>query len=182
MKIRPIAMIEQLTEKLDSTSNPRHQKLLQNVIAHVSAEIDGRDVNRILDTMVPEPQFHWYGMGYGDVGPKGREAVTAHYSKMLGERYHLHQHIFDTIMVDDNNVFLAGMIHIIFPGRVLKDMEFSVDDEKSAYAASYYSWARFRFDDAGNCLGEDSFSDGMPITLERLTKLRPDEMPEQVKL
>lgn len=177
MKIYPLKMLEQLKGKLAATSNPRHRALLENVIEHVSAELDGRDVERIMKTLVPNPQFHWYGFGYGDVGPKGDAAVRAHYGKMLGEGYNIHQHDFKRIVVDDNTVFLDGPIHIIFPGKVLQGMQLAVDDPEASYLFSYYSWAIFHYDDQGNCTGEDSFSDGVPM-LERMKKLAPEDIPE----
>jgi hypothetical protein len=180
MKIQPLKMLEQIEEKIAATDNLRHQAMLKNVREHVASEIDGRDVDRIMKTLGPDPQFHWFGAGYGDIGPKGYQGVRAHYNKMLSDGYNIHQHIFTRIAVDDHTVFLDGPIHIIFPGKALQAMQIPVDDADASYMFSYHSWAYFHFDDNGVCTGEDSFSDGMPSP-ERLKKMAPEDMPDSFR-
>ncbi len=180
MKIEPRKMLDQIDAKIAATSNPRHQSMLKNFREHVAAELDGRDLNRIMRTLVPEPQYHWWGMGLGDVGPKGKAAVEAHYRQMLDEGFNLHQHELNRIVVDDTNIFLDGPIHIVFPGKALKNMGFPVEDIDAFYLFSYHAWALFQYDDSGKFTCEDSYMDGA-MTMERLKKLKPEEVPEPIR-
>jgi len=53
----------------------------------------------------------------------------------------------------------------------------AVDDPEAHYLYSYRSAAIFKYDAAGRCLGEDTYSDGYP-TLERVRKLASKELPD----
>lgn len=177
MKIHPERMLERLEERIAETTNPRHQAMLQTIRAHTGAELEGIDVGRIMETMVAEPQFHWYGFGYGDVGPKGRQEVEAHYRRFVGDGCNLHEQDFRRIVVDDHNVVLEGPMHIVFPGAALRSRQIDVDDPDAYYLYSYDVCAIFHFDENGRCTGEDSYGDGAP-TSARLKKLAPEELPE----
>ena len=179
MKVDQQRMLGEIDAKIAATSNPRHRAPLKTVREHVSAELDGRDLNRIMNTLCPDPQYHFWGAGIGDFGPKGREAVAAFYKKFLDDGYNKHQHLFERIVVDDNNVVLDGEMRIVFPGKALRGMGLQVDDADASYLFSYRAAAIFSFDDDGKCLCEDSYSDGLP-TLERLIKLKPEEVPERI--
>jgi hypothetical protein len=180
-KIRPLAMLDALCAKLAELDDPRHRANLATVRDHVAAELDGRDVARVMATMVDEPQFHWYGYGHGDVGPKGKAAVESHYRRFLGDRCNLHQHDFRRIVVDHRHVVLEGPMHIVFPGTALAGRGIHVDDPASSYLFTYDVCAIFHFDESGRCTGEDSYGDGAP-SAGRITKLDPADVPEPIEL
>ena len=62
-----------LEARLARTQNPRHRQLLETVIAHGRAEA-ALDVDGLMATLVPEPQYHFW-IGGRDRGPKGYDGV-----------------------------------------------------------------------------------------------------------
>jgi hypothetical protein len=162
-----------LDAKIASTSNPRHRALLQNFREHLMAEIAG-DVDAIMKTQCADPQYHFYGSGAGDVGPKGGKAVRGFYEGIFALGYNKLRYVIDRFIVDDRGLFHEGQMDIVFPGRALQAMGIPCDDLNGNYVFSYRQAAIFHFDEKGNCTGEDTYSDG-PLTAERLRKLTPEE-------
>ena len=64
---------QQVQERLERTTNPRHHKMLQTVVDHASAEARG-DVHGLMATLSDDPQYHFWSGGR-DWGPKGSAAV-----------------------------------------------------------------------------------------------------------
>lgn len=162
-----------LDAKIAATTNPRHRLLLQNFREHLIAEISG-DVDAIMKTQVANPQYHFYGMGAGDVGPKGGAAVRGFYENIMAQGYNKLRYVIDRFIVDDRGLFHEGQMDIVFPGRALKAMGVPCDDLDANYVYSYRTAAIFHYDEQGNCTGEDTYSDG-GISPERLRKLTREE-------
>ena len=160
--------------KIAETRNPRHRALLQNFREHLLAEIAG-DVDAIMKTQVASPQYHFYGSGVGDSGPKGGAAVRGFYENIFALGYNKLRYVADRFIIDDRGLFHEGQMDIVFPGRALKAMGIPCDDEAAYYVFSYRQAAIFHYDEQGNCTGEDTYRDGA-LTPERLRKLTPEEV------
>jgi len=159
--------------KLAATANPRHRALLQNFREHLVAELAG-DVDAIMKTQCASPQYHFYGSGAGDFGPKGGEAVRGFYSNIFALGYNKLRYDIERFIIDDRALFHEGQMHIVFPGRALKAMGLPCDDPSGSYVFSYRQAAIFHYDENGACTGEDTFSDG-PLSSERLRRLTLEE-------
>lgn len=160
--------------KIAETENPRHRSLLQNFRDHLIAEIAG-DVDAIMKTQVASPQYHFYGSGVGDSGPKGGAAVRGFYENIFSLGYNKLRYVADRFIIDDRGLFHEGQMDIVFPGRALKAMGIPCEDLDAYYVFSYRQAAIFHYDEQGNCTGEDTYSDGA-LTPERLRKLTPEEV------
>jgi hypothetical protein len=159
--------------QIAATANPRHRALLQNFREHLVAELAG-DAPAIMKTQCASPQYHFYGSGVGDFGPKGGAAVRAFYENIFELGYNKLRYDVDRFIVDDRGLFHEGTMHIVFPGRALKAMGLPCDDLSGSYVFSYRQAAIFHYDEQGVCTGEDTYSDG-PLTPERLRRLTPEE-------
>jgi hypothetical protein len=167
---RTLAPVE---SKIAATSNPRHRALLENFRAHLVAELAG-DVDAIMKTQCAEPQYHFYGSGVGDFGPKGGAAVRGFYENIFAQGYNKLRYDIERWLIDDRALFHEGWMHIVFPGRALAAMGIACDDPFGSYVFRYRQSAVFHYDASGVCTGEDTYSDGAP-TPQRLRKLTPDE-------
>lgn len=160
--------------RIAATTNPRHRALLQNFREHLIAEIAG-DTDAIMKTQCANPQYHFYGAGQGDTGPKGGVAVRGFYDHIFANGYNKLRYVIDRFIIDDRGLFHEGRMDIVFPGRALQAMGIPCDDLAGFYVFSYRQAAIFHYDEQGNCTGEDTYSDG-PLTPERLRKLTPAEI------
>lgn len=165
--------LKPIDERIAATSNPRHLALLRNFREHLLAEI-AADVEAIMKTQCPEPQYHFYGSGRGDTGPKGQAQVRAFYQNIFDSGYNKLRHVIDRFIIDDRSLFLEGDMHIVFPGRALRAMGVEVDDVNAKYVYSYRQSAIFHYDANGICTGEDTYSDG-ELGPQRLRRLTPEE-------
>jgi hypothetical protein len=162
-----------LDAEIARTARPRHLAILRNFREHLLAELAG-DVEAILKTQCAEPQYHFYGSGTGDFGPKGGAAVRAFYENIFALGYNKLCYAADRFVVNDRALFHEGWMHIVFPGRALLAMGLPADNPAGNYVFSYRQAAVFHYDENGVCTGEDTYSDG-PLTPERLRKLTPEE-------
>ncbi|MBM4384666.1 MAG: nuclear transport factor 2 family protein [Deltaproteobacteria bacterium] len=159
--------------KIAATANPRHRALLENFRAHLVAELRG-DVEAIMQTQCAEPQYHFYGSGVGDFGPKGGAAVRGFYENIFAQGYNKLRYDVERWVIDDRALFHEGWMHIVFPGRALVAMGIPCDDSSGSFVFSYRQSAIFHYDASGTCTGEDTYSDG-PMTPQRLRRLTPEE-------
>ena len=159
--------------KIAATKNARHRALLENFRAHLVAELRG-DVEAIMKTQCAEPQYHFYGSGVGDFGPKGGAAVRGFYENIFAQGYNKLRYDIERWVIDDGALFHEGWMHIVFPGRALAAMGIPCDDSSGNFVFSYRQSAIFHYDANGVCTGEDTYSDG-PLTPQRLRKLTPEE-------
>lgn len=179
MKLDPLRSLEKVDAAIAADANPRHRAMLENFREHLLAELEG-DVDRIMKTQVEEPRYQFWGSGIGDFGPKGGAAVRAFYQHIFEQGYNKLYYEIDRIFCGDDHLFHDGVLHMIWPGRALRAVGVQVDDPDAHYLYSYRSAAIFKYDAAGRCLGEDTYSDGTP-TLERVRKLAPDELPDALR-
>lgn len=166
--------LKPLDDRIAQTTNPRHLALLRNYRDHLLAEIAG-DTDAIMKTQCQDPQYHFYGAGRGDTGPKGHQQVRAFYDHIFANGYNKLRYVIDRFVIDDRALFFEGQMDIVFPGRALQGMGVEVDDELALYVYSYRQAAIFHYDEKGDCTGEDTYSDGT-LTPDRIRKLTPGEI------
>ena len=177
MKIDPTRSWAAVEERLAATDNPRHRQLLQVLLDHLEAEAT-KDFDRLVSTLSDDPQYHFWIPDAGfDAGPKGYDAVTAHYTQLYEEGRNTVQYDIERIVVDDYCIVTEGVFHQVFPGRVLVDRGLEVDDPSSPYALTMRLVLFWPYDADGKLTGEDSYSDGLMFTPERITKLSPEDLP-----
>lgn len=174
LDFNPQYTVKPLDEYIAQTSNPRHRAILENYREHLQAEIAG-DVDAIMATQAPEPQYHFYGAGVGDTGPKGHKEVRAFYQNIFDQGYNKLRFDMDRFVVQDHALFFEGDMHIVFPGKAVLAFGMQVDDPDAYYVFSYRQAAIFHYDADGVCTGEDTYSDG-PVSAERLRKLTDAEV------
>ncbi len=163
-----------LDDRIAQTTNPRHLALLRNYREHLLAEI-AADTDAIMKTQCKDPQYHFYGAGRGDTGPKGHAQVRGFYDQIFEAGYNKLRYVIDRFIIDDSALFFEGQMDIVFPGLALKAMGVAVDDERALYVYSYRQAAIFHYDAQGACTGEDTYSDGA-LTPDRIRKLTPEEI------
>jgi hypothetical protein len=176
MKIDPKKSLTKVDAAIAADPSPRHRAMLENFREHLLAELEG-DVDRIMKTQVAEPCYQFWGSGIGDFGPKGGEGVRAFYRHIFEQGYNKLYYEIDRIFCGDDHLFHDGTLHMVWPGHALRAIGVEVDDPDAYYLYSYRQAAIFKYDAAGLCTGEDTYSDGHP-TLERVRKLAPEELPE----
>ena len=178
MKIDPNRSWAAVEERLATTENPRQRLLLQVLLDHLEAEAT-KDFDRLLSTLSNDPQYHFWIPDAGfDAGPKGHDAVTAHYTQLYEEGRNVVQYDIERIVVDDHCIVTEGVFHQVYPGRVLVGRGLEVDDPASPYALTMRLVLFWPYDDEGKLTGEDSYSDGLMFTPERITKLSPEDLPD----
>jgi len=170
----PQYTVKPLDEFIAQTSDPKHLAILANFKEHLLAEIAG-DIDAIMATQAPEPQYHFYGAGVGDTGPKGQQEVRAFYQNIFDQGYNKLRYDTDRFIVQEHALFHEGDMHIVFPGKALLSMGIPVEKADAYYVFSYRQAAVFHYDADGICTGEDTYSDG-PLLPERLRELTEEEI------
>ena len=131
MQLVQSTMWQAIEERLAITTNPRHRAMLEVVIADAQAEAD-RSVERLMATLVDDPQYHFW-VGGRDVGPKGRTAVVAYYEQFVGSGGAVFESPKDRVVVDDHNVVSEAEVRNVVPGSVAKRRGYRVPDETGHY-------------------------------------------------
>jgi len=163
--------------RLARTTNPRHRLILENLRDHLLAEATA-DFDKLLGTLAPNPDYHFWidGSGFG-AGPKGLDAVTAHYRRLYEENRHVLEFDIERIVVDDDVIVTEGWFRQVYPGRVLVSRGADVDDPDAAYLVTVRLVLVWPYDADGKLVGEDSYADGAMFTPDRIQKLAPEEVP-----
>jgi hypothetical protein len=163
--------------RLARTTNPRHRALLENLREHLRAETTG-DFDALLGTLAADPHYHFWveGNGFGG-GPRGLDAVNAHYQHLYEERRNVLEYDIERIVVDDDCIVTEGDFRQIYPGWVLQSRGADVDDPNAAYLVTLRIVLFWPYDADGKLIGEDSYSDGDMFSSDRIRKLDPSEIP-----
>lgn len=176
MKIEPQRSFARVDEAIANAPSPRQRAILENYREHMAAEIDG-DVDRIMATQVDEPEYHIWGQGVGDTGPKGQAEVRAFYQDIMDNDRNVLEYEIEKIFCTDDQLFHEGTLRIVFPGKALAGFGMPIDDVDAWYLYSYRTAAIFPYAEDGRAIGEDVYSDG-PMNMDRIEKLSEDELPD----
>ena len=178
-KLNPRRGWECAEEKLKTITDPRHRAVMETLRDHLKAEATA-DFPLLLSTLAPNPEYHFWveGSGFG-AGPKGLDAVRAHYEQLYEERRHLCEWEIDRFVIDDDTVVTEGFFDQIFPGHVLVSRGVEVDDPDAVYVVRVRLLILWPFDADAKLVGEDSYINGVMLAPENIRKLDADEIPEE---
>jgi hypothetical protein len=165
-----------LEERLARTESPRHRAMLETVVEHLKAEAD-ISLDRLLATLAPTPEYHLWHNG-SDIGPKGRDAIAAFYSQLVAEKRGILEFEITRTVVDDDTVVTEGFIRAIQRGDVATSKGYLVDDEAASYLVTSRVTIFWPFNEAGEMLGEDGYSNYDPTSARKLDE---SELPEVYK-
>lgn len=165
-------------ERLAKTESPRQRAMLETLRDHLLAEMNG-DFELLLSTLAPEPRYHFWveGSGFG-LGPKGLDAVQAHYTELYTEGRSVCEYDIERIVVDDDTIVTEGFFDQIFPGDILVKRGVEIDDPDGVYLHRMRLLLLWPFDADAKLVGEDSYANGRMYLPENLRKLSSDEIPE----
>jgi hypothetical protein len=164
----------QLEERLARTTNPRHRKMLETVIAHAKAEADG-NVDGLMATLGHDPQYHFWSNG-NDWGPKGLDGVRAFYEDFVASGAGFFESHKPRIVVDDDNVVTECVIRGIVPGAIAQQRGYDVPDVNGHYITTARTVILWPFDDAGVLIGEDSYGSSDVTDFQQVPD---DELPAE---
>jgi hypothetical protein len=162
-------------ERLARETDPRRKQLLENVLAHMKAESAG-DLEGLMATLAPEPQYHQWGASPADNGPKGRAAVEQFYRDFVASGATNLEYDVERLVVDEDCVVTDGMMRIAYPGATLQAMgRADIDDASAYYLYEARMCVLWPYDADGLLLAEDAYTatDGFA----NLRKLTADELP-----
>jgi len=162
-------------ERLARETEPRRRQLLENVLAHMKAETAG-DLDGLMATLAPNPQYHQWGASPADHGPKGRAAVEQFYRDFVASGATNLEYDVERLVVDDDCIVTEGMMRIAYPGATLQAMGRDVDEPSACYLYEARMLVVWPYDADGMLLAEDAYTatDGFAY----LRKLGADELPE----
>lgn len=167
MNIDQTLLWQALEERLAKTTNPRHRTMLEVVIEHSKAEA-ARSVDRLMATLVDDPQYHFWVRGR-DVGPKGRDGVRTYYENFVADGGAVFESPKERIVVDDHNVVSEAEVRNLVSGRIAKRRGYNVPDDSGHYLVRFRNVVFFRFDDdPTRAIGEDSYTAMDPDAFERV--------------
>ena len=170
-KIDPSLAWKLVEERLANTTNERHRRNLEVVIAHSKAEATP-DLEGLMRTLVEDPQYHLWTSST-DTGPKGRDNVRQYYTDFLDTKTNILEYNVDRVVVDDDCVVTEGGYRSICPGSYLESIGMAVDDTSADYLLELRLVVFWPCDDNALLRGEDSYSSGAGT----LTKLAPEDLP-----
>ncbi len=175
MRIDPTKTWRKVEERLGRETDPRRRQLLENVLAHMKAEAAG-DLDGLMATLAPDPQYHQWGASPADNGPKGRAAVEQFYKDFVASGATNLEYDVEHLVVDDDCVVTEGIMRIAYPGATLQAMgRDDIDDPGAYYLYESRMCVLWPYDADGMLLAEDAYTatDGFA----NLRKLAADELP-----
>jgi hypothetical protein len=159
--------------RLAREADPRRRQLLENLLAHMHAEAAG-DLDGLLATLAPDPQYHQWGAVPADAGPKGWDAVTRFYTDLIASGATNLEYAVERLVVDDDCIATDGIMRIVYPGRALAAAGRAVDDVDAWYLYETRMGVFYPYDADGRMVGEDTYvaTDGFAA----MRRLDPDEL------
>ena len=157
-----------IKEKLERTTNPRHRKMLGELLNHASGETEA-DLEKVLATLCPNPAYKGVRRGPPESQPKGAQEVRAFYvNEIFGRGRYFLEGNKDRIVVDDDTIITEGLMRLIRWGRDLVEDGVPVDDENACYLMATRVLIVWPFDAEGKIIGEESWSQAGTASLQKL--------------
>jgi hypothetical protein len=159
----------------DKCQNEKQRKHLESVIRHAKGEVEG-DLSEVLPTLMPDPQYHEYGVyanATEDLGPKGMAAVTANYEEMVNNGSYVIESDKHRVVIADDEIVTEGSYRQILNQSVAKKMGLLAEDDNShefyvLFARTIVFWD---FDENDLC-SEDRY-----VTSHRLVPIDESDLP-----
>ncbi len=172
--IDPTTTWRAVETRLRTETDPRRRQLLENLLAHMRAEAAG-DLDALLATLAPDPQYHQWGAVPVDAGPKGWAAVQAFYRDFIASGATNLEYDVERLVVDYDCIATDGVMRIVYPGRALAATGRPVDDPDGYYLYETRMGVFYPYDEAGRMVGEDTYV--ATDAFANLRALTPDELP-----
>jgi hypothetical protein len=167
-----------LQARLDTAKGTRLRQVLGVVRDHLYAEATG-DFDMLLGTLSADPQYHfWSSSSPFAGGPKGLDAVIAHYRGVYEDNRQLVDWDIDRIVADDGCVVTEGRYRQLYPGWALTSKGVAVDDPNAVYEVRAQLLILWPVDADGKLTGEDAYGDGSMFDLDHVRKLDRSDVPE----
>ncbi|OMC40303.1 hypothetical protein A5740_24430 [Mycobacterium sp. GA-1841] len=162
-----------LEERLAVTTDERHRVVLGTVIAHMKAEAEP-NLERLMATVAPEADYHFWATGTDDIGPKSKAGVQAYYEAFVEGGSNVLEFEITRLVVDDHCLVTEGFLKQIYPGAAAAAIGIPVDDEAADYLVVFRQLLLWPIDENGLVLGEDSYNPGVV----NVTKLSQEDLPQ----
>jgi SnoaL-like protein len=164
--------------RLDRTTGERLRQVLSVVRDHVYAEAVG-DFDMLLGTLSADPQYHFWGPSSPFAGgPKGLDAVIAHYRGVYEDNRQMVDWDIERIVADEDCVITEGKYRQLYPGWALVPKGCEVDDPNAVYEVRAQLLILWPVDAEGQLTGEDAYSDGPMYDASRVRRLDGGEVPD----
>ncbi|MEQ8804109.1 nuclear transport factor 2 family protein [Haliea sp.] len=162
-------------KRLGEESDPVLIRNLETVLKHMKAEAM-LDLDGLLATVHPDARYHFFGSEDDEAfaGPKGKENVEEFYRSIIAMDIHRIEHDIDRLVVDQHCVITEGEMKIAYPGKLLGEMGYPVDDPEAYYLYQTRSLIVWPMSDDGRVLGEDSYTGKDGFAGIETRKLAPD--------
>lgn len=171
--IDPNRTWQPLEKRLADTTNERHRVVLTSVIEHMKAEAVP-DLDRLMATLAPTPDYHFWASGTDDFGPKTTGGVRTYYADFVASKTNVLEFEVTRLVVDDHCLVTEGLLKQIYPGAAAAAIGIPVDDESADYLVVFRQLLLWPIDENGLVLGEDSYCPGVVS----VTKLSREELPQ----
>jgi hypothetical protein len=175
----PRAGYEQVAPLLDTFGSARRNQIFRNYVDHVDAESRG-DYDALMATCSRKRQ--WYVNPFGSAAqnatqPQSYAELEDHYRRLVeSNTYLIHRRPLDKLIVGDDQLFLDGVMHQLYPGQALLDRGMDAD-RSTVYQLTARVCVVFLFDEDGMGMGEHGYSCG--IGRDSYTPV-PDELVPEV--
>jgi hypothetical protein len=161
LPIDPMRSLLGIERKRKDITNPKHVHMLDVLEEHIRAELDG-DLERIMRTLVPEPEYHFWGSS-----PQqhfvGNAATRAFYINIFESGSNQLERTYDRFIIDDYGAFGDGLIKVMVRGSLLERLSKNYPNEdidpSGAYLIVRHSAVILPFSSDGLMKGEDIYGD-----------------------
>jgi hypothetical protein len=154
----------------------RRNTIFENYLAHVDTESRG-DYDGLMATCSKRSQsYASYFSPYGEKTgmPQSYAELERYYHDLVATNTYLIHREVDKLVVGDDDLFVDGIIHQLYPGRVLSDRGLKLDPSH-VYQLTVRVAVFFMFDEDGLGAGEHAYAP--TITEELYTPVDPDLVP-----
>jgi hypothetical protein len=161
--------------KLAATTNPRHRKILEQLLQHSRGEVE-EDLDAVLGTLCKDP-FYRSSVDTPEMNPQGMDGVIRFYKEQIfGKGRHCLEYHHERILVSDDAVVTDGVVRSVHWGQDLVETGVAVDDPDGYYLMTYPMLIVWPVDAAGDFLGEESYA--RRGGSDYLRKIGEDDLPE----
>lgn len=155
----------------------RRNEIFENYLAHVDAESKG-DYDALMASCSKTSQsYATYFSPYGEQTgmPQSYKELEGFYRNLVESNTYLIHREVDKLVIGDDELFVDGVIHQLYPGHVLVDRGLELDP-KTVYQLTVRVAVYFLFDDEGLGAGEHGY---VPVIDEsHYTPVDRDQVPE----
>ncbi|GAA2585950.1 hypothetical protein GCM10010399_14960 [Dactylosporangium fulvum] len=161
LPIDPMKSLLGIERKRKEITNPKHLHMLDVLEEHVRAELEG-DLERIMRTLVPEPEYHFWGSTPQEHFV-GNAATRDFYTRIFESGSNQLERTYDRFIIDDYGIFGDGLIKVVVRGalleRLAKNHPGQNIDVHGAYVTVRHSAVIIPFSSDGLMKGEDIYGD-----------------------